>query len=80
MAAENLITQVGRALYGERWQADMARDIGVHKDTVQDWRQGRSQPRSGVYMDLLRLSVERAADFDEMIEKVKRAAAPGDGG
>lgn len=69
---DNLITRIGRALYGERWQADMARDLGVHKDTVQDWRQGRAQPRPGVYIDLMRITVERQADLDELLEEMKR--------
>lgn len=70
--ADNLITRAGVALWGERWQADMAREIDVHKDTVQDWRQNRSKPRPGVYMDLLRVAVERQAELDEIVEELKR--------
>lgn len=69
---ENLITRAGKALYGDNWQAQMGRELGVHKDTVQDWRQGRSNPRPGVYVDLLRIAVERQAALDEIIEDLKR--------
>jgi DNA-binding XRE family transcriptional regulator len=68
MSEDNLITRVGEALWGERWQAEMARAVSVHKDTVQDWRQGRSQPRPGVYRDLQRIVQERTSD----LAKVKR--------
>lgn len=69
---DNLITRTGRALFGDNWQAQMARELGVHKDTVQDWRQGRSNPRPGVCVDLLRLVVERREELDEIVEALKR--------
>lgn len=69
---DNLITRAGKALFGDNWQAQMSRELEVHKDTVQDWRQGRSNPRSGVYVDLLRIAVERQAELDEIVEDLKR--------
>lgn len=67
-----LIIRAGRALWGDSWQAPMARALEVHKDTVQDWRQGRQQPRRGVYADLLRLAVERQAELDSLVDELKR--------
>jgi len=69
---DNLITRTGKALFGDNWQAQMGRELEVHKDTVQDWRQGRSNPRPGVYVGLLRIAVERRAELNEIVEDLKR--------
>ncbi|MGN6549820.1 MAG: hypothetical protein ACTHJ3_08000 [Pararhizobium sp.] len=70
--AENLVTRAGKALFGDNWQAQMSREIGVHKQTVQDWRQGRMAPRPGVYIDLLRIATERQAELDDIVDELKR--------
>ena len=72
MSENSLIIRIGMALWGESWQAPMARALGIHRDTVQDWRQGRSAPRRGVYGDLLRLAVERQAELDDLVEQLTR--------
>ncbi len=74
--SRDIIIRTGEALWGDRWQTQMAGALGVHKDTVQDWRQGKARPRPGVYIDLLRVAVERTAELDAVIESLKRAAAP----
>lgn len=38
------ITRIGRAMYGERWIASIAKDAGEHVRQVQRWRAGTSQP------------------------------------
>lgn len=53
------IVRIGEALWGERWQAEMARALGVAKTTVQDWRQGRNAPRPGVWADLAAIVDDR---------------------
>jgi len=72
---DDLIERVGIALYGKRWQAEMARAIGVNKDTVQDWRQQRAKPRSGVYKDLLDIASERQGELATLVEELARVVA-----
>jgi DNA-binding XRE family transcriptional regulator len=74
---DNLITRTGKALFGDNWQAQMSREIGVHKQTVQDWRQGKQNPRPGVYVDLMRIAVERQAELDDIVEELKRLGRGG---
>lgn len=49
----------GQALYGERWQSALARDLGVSDRTVRRWAAGATVPL-GVSADLQRLCTERA--------------------
>lgn len=63
--------QCGEALYGPRWQSDLARDLGVADRTVRRWAAGASDVPSGVYLDLLRLTQERAALLDSLAPRLR---------
>jgi transcriptional regulator with XRE-family HTH domain len=52
---QKLLTAVGEALYGARWQSDIARDLGVSDRTIRRWASGEDIPRPGVWRDLLAL-------------------------
>ena len=69
--SDRLIARVGEALYGERWQTPLARDLDVADRTVRRWAAGEDEPRPGVYVDCLRLAIERAAALDDLIEELK---------
>lgn len=71
-----LLRDAGEALYGARWQTDLARDLGVADRTMRRWASGADDLPSGVALDLLRLTQERAARLDALAELLKRAAAP----
>lgn len=67
---DKLIVRIGNALYGDRWQAPLAAAIGVHKDTVQDWRQGRTAPRRGVIEDLRQIVAARRRTLDDIAAEI----------
>jgi len=74
--SSKLLRDVGAALYGPRWQSDLARDLKVTDRTVRRWTDGSSDVPDGVYLELLSLCQERAAMLDDLIERLPRAAAP----
>lgn len=69
-----LLAECGEALYGPRWQADLARDLGVADRTVRRWVAGTSDVPAGLYVDLLRLTQERAAALDALAPRLRQAA------
>ncbi len=73
--AENLLIEAGRALYGERWQSDLARALNVSDRTVRRWASGEERPRPGVYVDLMRLCSEHAQALDGLVERLKAQGA-----
>lgn len=67
-----LLSQAGEALYGPRWQSELARDLDIDDRTMRRWVAGDSSVPSGVAVDLLRLLTEWASDIDDLIPKIKR--------
>lgn len=74
--SSRLLKRCGEALYGPRWQSETARELKVSDRTVRRWVDGSSDTPDGVYLDLLAMCQERAAELDELIELLPRAAAP----
>lgn len=46
-----LLREAGEALYGPRWQSDLARDLGVSDRTVRRWVAGQPIP-AGLWSEL----------------------------
>jgi transposase-like protein len=68
-----LLVEAGEALYGQQWQSALARDVGVADRTVRRWVAGTSEVPAGLYVDLLRLTQERAALLDSLGERLRAA-------
>lgn len=68
-----LLVECGEALYGPRWQSELARDLAVSDRTVRRWVAGTSEVPAGLWLDLLRLTQERAALLDALSERLKAA-------
>lgn len=64
-----VLAEIGRALYGSRWQSDMARDLGVSDRTVRRWAAGEDLP-AGVRNDLAALAKRRAAELGAIADRV----------
>lgn len=72
-----LLRDTGEALYGPRWQSDIARDLQVSDRTIRNWLSGATDMPAGVAMDLWRLCEERADALDAVMTRLKIAATPG---
>ena len=68
-----LLVEAGEALYGPRWQTELARDLGVSDRTMRRWVADTSAVPAGLYVDLLRLTQERAGVLDSLEPKLKDA-------
>jgi hypothetical protein len=71
MSEEQLLKRLGEFLYGEQWQAPLARDLGVGERSMRRWAAGTDPIPNGVWRDLgFRLdSVD--GDLQHLIGEVK---------
>lgn len=73
MEDPSLLSDAGRALFGGRWQSDMARALGVSDRTVRRWAVGTETPRPGVYVDLMRVVAARRAALGDIEKRLETA-------
>jgi len=66
-----LLRDAGEALYGPRWQTDIARDLHVSDRTVRRWLAGSADLPPGVVTDLRRLCEARAVALDNLAESFR---------
>lgn len=66
-----LLVECGEAMYGPRWQAELARDLSVSDRTMRRWVADTSAVPAGLYTDLLRLTQERATELDVLAGRLK---------
>lgn len=71
-----ILRDAGEALYGPRWQTDLARDLDVSDRTIRRWTAGADDMPAGVALDLLRLVMERAQALDDIEQRLRVAAIP----
>lgn len=68
-----LLVECGEALYGPRWQSELARDLQVSDRTMRRWVAGTTDVPAGLYLDLLRLTQERSALLDALAPRLRKA-------
>ena len=67
---KNSLTKAGLALYGERWQTSLARDLGLSDGRrIRQWLSGDRPIPDGVYTDLVELLKQRKVLIDETLDQ-----------
>ena len=72
MTIAKLIRAIGAALFGSRYQQDLAEALGVNRRTVSRWANGEDEPRLGVWPDLLEIMWERRRELGVLIRTVEQ--------
>jgi hypothetical protein len=62
----DLFVRAGRALYGDRWQTQLAQALGVADRTVRRWAAGEQAVPDGAAADIYTLVVERRAELEDI--------------
>jgi DNA-binding XRE family transcriptional regulator len=65
-----VIEEIGKVLWGDRWQSEMARALGVHRDTVQAWAKRHYEFRPDVSRKLRALLSERRTELAELEDRL----------
>ena len=68
----DILRRAGEALYGERWQSPLSRDLGVTDRTVRNWAADRNECPDDVperLLRILRARGESVARLTAMIEE-----------
>lgn len=65
------LPRVGQALWGTRWQTDMAEALGVSDRTVRRWVAGERVPQ-GVWVDMIGIMDTRAAALNDLASTLRR--------
>lgn len=72
----DLFARCGKALYGDRWQTQMAETLGINDRTLRRQLSGDLRISSSIGTDLHRLLLERQMEIDLLLEELPRATAP----
>jgi hypothetical protein len=67
------LAEAGQALYGERWQTDLARDLGIaDARRVRQWMTGDRPIPAGVWADIARLLRQRGLNAISLSGKLEK--------
>lgn len=68
MLPHAILAQCGRALYGSRWQSEIARDLRVSDRTMRRWASGANAVPDGVIDELRALLRQRRTELAAIIK------------
>ena len=69
--SKKLLAKVGAALYGPRWQSELARNVGVSDRTMRRWAVGDDNVSEIAWRDMSLLLKTRAIDLQELRNQIK---------
>lgn len=64
------LARAGALLYGERWQSELARALGVGDRRVREWVSGDRMPPAGIWADIAGLLRQRLADGATLLREL----------
>lgn len=68
---KSLLIAIGSALYGDRWQTDLARDLGLSDGRrIRQWLSGDRPIPDGIWDDLEKLLAKRKAVIDHAMNEL----------
>ena len=70
----SLLAQIGRALFGFYWQADLARVLNVNPRSVRRWGAEQEEPPPGVWRELEEIAVARGAELALLVNEIHNRA------
>lgn len=70
---KEIVIKAGQALYGERWQTDLSRDLGFSDGRrIRQWMSGDRPIPDSIYDDLSKLLEERQLIINEVVSIVNK--------
>jgi hypothetical protein len=76
----NILQEVGRALYGDIWQSELARDLGCNDRTVRKWNAGDAPIPEYLGGEVAKICRRRGDRLIEIAEQLGATAKPSPGG
>lgn len=68
---KEMLIKAGRSLYGDRWQTDLARDLGLSDGRrIRQWLSGDRPIPDGVWNDIAELLTDRKILIDEALSEL----------
>ncbi len=74
MYTKHHLEAAGKALYGDRWQTDLSRDLHLSDARrIRQWMAGERPIPNGIWDDLRALLSERQLSIQEVLDKLDDA-------
>jgi hypothetical protein len=70
-----LLRQVGEALYGDGWQAQLSREADIAERTIRRWLSGAMVIPAGVVESLYAVVVERRDAYEGLAREIEAVRA-----